>query len=174
MLKVGEKAPDFRAIATDRTEFRLSSRLGLCTVIFFFPRAFTPGCTREARGFGSDYLELQLAGATVVGISSDNNETQCRFAETLTLPFPLIADKDMAISKAYRVKWPLVQLAQRVTYVVGRGRRVIGAWHHELAISRHRQEVLRCVQAYSENARKRSAAYHTETTRDEFSGRKPT
>lgn len=172
MLKVGDRGPNFRAIATDGHSFELSKRLGLCTVVFFFPRAFTPGCTREAKGFASDHVELQLAGANIVGISSDDQSTQCRFAESLKLPFPLIADNDLAISKAYHVKWPLLRVAQRVTYVLGRSRRILGAWHHELAIDRHRHEVLRCVQAYTENIREKSAAYHTEETRDTFTDRR--
>jgi peroxiredoxin len=153
MLKVGDIAPPIDAEGSDGKPFSLYQQDGLCTVIYFFPKAFTPGCTAETKSFRKNFMELDLAGATVVGISTDDGQTQCNFAESLRVPFPIVADPERAICKAYDVLWPLVGLAQRITYVVAPrpdgapGRVVEAAFHHELNVSAHRDDVLRFVDA---------------------------
>ncbi|APR87196.1 Thiol peroxidase, Bcp-type [Minicystis rosea] len=153
MLKVGDPAPPIDAIASNGNRFVLDEQPGLCTVIYFFPKAFTPGCTAETKSFRKNYVELDLASASVVGISTDEPQTQCRFADSLGVPFPIIGDEDRSISRAYDVLWPLVGLAQRVTYVVGPrpdgppGRVVEAVFHHELRVSAHTDDVLRFVDA---------------------------
>jgi peroxiredoxin Q/BCP len=143
MLEVGTIAPDIDAHATDGRRFRLSENAGrVCTVIFFFPAAFTPGCTRETQRFAESYNELSLIGAAVLGISTDSHETQCKFAESLDAPFPMIGDADQKITRAYDVRWPIIGRAQRVTYVLDPSRRVLAAFHFELAINKIRDEVL--------------------------------
>jgi peroxiredoxin Q/BCP len=143
MLEVGTIAPDIDARATDGRRFRLSENAGrVCTVIFFFPAAFTPGCTRETRRFAESYNELSLIGAAVLGISTDDHDTQCKFAESLDAPFPMIGDTDQKITRAYDVRWPIIGRAQRVTYVLDPTRRVLGAFRFELAINKIRDEVL--------------------------------
>jgi len=86
-----------------------------------------------------------LAGASVVGVSTDDLATQCDFARSLDTPFPLIGDKDRAICQAYDVLWPIVGVAHRVTYVVGPDRRIEAAFKHELNPKAHRDDVLRFV-----------------------------
>ncbi len=155
MLKVGDAAPPIDAVASDGKRFVLYEQTGLCTVIYFFPKAFTPGCTTETREFRKHYVELELAGATLVGVSTDDRDTQCRFASSLSAPFPLLGDHDRSICRAYDVLWPLVGVAHRVTYVVapaskpGAGPRwtVEAVFHHELKVGAHRDEVLRFVNA---------------------------
>lgn len=144
MLKVGDAAPEIDATTTRGDRFVLSTQEGLCTVVYFFPKAFTPGCTKETKSFSLNYTELMLAGARVVGISTDDDETQCNFAESIGTPFPLIADRDRSISRAYDVLWPLVGVAQRVTYVISR-QLILAAFRHELAVGRHTDDVLRFV-----------------------------
>ena len=118
MLKVGDSAPPIVAVASDGKRFALYEQSGLCTVIYFFPKAFTPGCTTETREFRKHYVELELAGVTLVGVSTDDRDTQCRFATSLDAPFPMLGDNDRSICRAYDVLWPLVGVAHRVTYVV--------------------------------------------------------
>src|SRR4051794_39192784 len=117
MLRVGDTAPPIDAVTSLGTRFVLAAQDGLCTVVYFFPKAFTPGCTREAKYFRDNQIELELAGASVVGISTDDNATQCRFAASVEARFPLIADADHAISRAYDVLWPIIGIAHRITYV---------------------------------------------------------
>jgi thioredoxin-dependent peroxiredoxin len=145
MLKVGEIAPEIRSVATDGSTFVLSKQKGLCTIVYFYPRAFTPNCTVETRRFRDNYTELMLAGASIVGVSTDDGKTQCRFAEEMRTPFPLIADQDKSISRAYDVLWPLLGMARRVTYIIGPDRTVLAQFRHELQVVKHRDEVLRFV-----------------------------
>ncbi len=145
MLKVGDKAPEIDAVGSDGKRFVLSEQDNLCTVIYFFPKAFTPGCTGETKRFRDNYVEIALAGAAIVGISTDDNNTQCRFAESLRAPFPMIGDRDRKISQAFGVLWPLIGLTRRVTFVVGPDMKIEAVFHHELNIELHRDDVLRFI-----------------------------
>lgn len=146
VLAVGTIAPDIRAVTTGGSTFVLSEQEGLCTVVYFYPKAFTPVCSAETKRFTDNYAEIALAGATIVGISTDDGTTQCRFAQAMKTPYPLIGDHDKSIARAWDVLWPILGLAQRVTYVVAPSRRVLAAVHHELiGVERHRDDVLRLV-----------------------------
>jgi len=109
-------------------------------VVFFFPKAFTPGCTREAKEFAKEFQKLQSRDCDVVGVSSDTQETNDRFRESLDLPFPLVGDPQGDILRAYDVRWPIVGIAQRVTYAIGRNRKVLLAFHSELHMKAHAAE----------------------------------
>lgn len=146
MLKPGDTAPEIDALASDGKRFRLSAQAAkLCTVVYFFPKAFTPGCTKETRRFRDNFAELQLAGASIVGISTDDHVLQCSFAESLRAPFPMIGDADKAISTAYGVLWPLIARPKRVTFVINPLRTIEAVFQHEIQISKHGDEVLRWV-----------------------------
>lgn len=145
MSRVGEVAPQIDAMTSQGTRFVLSEQDGLCTIVYFFPKAFTHHCTRETRYFAENHVELMLAGAAVVGISTDDVTTQCKFAASLGARFPLIADVDQKISRAYGVLWPLIGLSRRYTFVIGPERKIEAVFHHEFAVEEHRNEVLRFV-----------------------------
>jgi peroxiredoxin Q/BCP len=81
-------------------------------------------------------------GGEVVGVSVDDLETQCAFAESVRAGFPMIADDDRSISRAFGVAWPLIKLAQRVTFVIDGAGYVRGVFHHEFQISKHLDESL--------------------------------
>lgn len=154
MLKPGDIAPEIDALASDGKRFRLSAQVNkLCTVVYFFPKAFTPGCTKEARRFRDNFPELELAGASIVGISTDDHEKQCSFAESLRAPFPMIGDADRAISNAYGVLWPLIELPRRVTFIVNPLRTIEAVFQHEVQIAKHRDDVLRWVDTMYRNKR---------------------
>jgi peroxiredoxin len=154
VLSIGATAPEIDAVTTSGARFRLSDQRGLCTIVYFFPKAFTPGCTAETKRFRDHHVELTLAGASVVGVSTDDETTQCAFAKETRAPFPLIADRDRRISTAYDVLWPVVGLPQRITYVVGPRRDVLAAFHHELRIKQHTDEVLKFVHERLEATRR--------------------
>ncbi len=144
-LKVGDRAPEIDARTSDGNPFVLSQQEGLCTVIYFFPKAFTPQCTGEARTFRDNFNELLLAGANLVGVSTDDSATQCRFAGDLQVRFPFLPDTDKRIAKAYGVLWPIVGLARRYTFVVSPAMVIEAVFHHELDVQAHRDDVLRFV-----------------------------
>jgi len=154
-LVVGGRAPEIDARTSDGKRFVLSEQGGLCTVIYFFPKAFTPHCTGETRAFRDNYNELALAGANLVGVSTDDPTTQCRFAGDLAVPFPFIPDTDKRIGRAYGVLWPLVGLARRYTFVVSPEMIVEAIFHHEFDVQQHRDDVLRFVHAKFEAQRPR-------------------
>lgn len=141
MLKVGDQAPDFSATASNGATVKLSSLRGKRVVLFFFPKAFTTGCTIETRQFRDAYSEIAALGAEVVGMSMDSAELQCEFATKEGVPFPMIGDKGRSIGKSYDVLWPLLNVAQRVTYVIGPDGRIEAAFHHELLVKRHLEDV---------------------------------
>jgi peroxiredoxin len=147
VLKPGDNAPDFDARDSSGNRFRLAEQATkLCTVIYFFPKAFTPGCSRETKRFRDNYAELGQAGATIVGISTDDHDTQCRFAESLRAPFPMIGDHDKKIATAYGVLWPVLGRPRRVTFIVNSRRIIEAAFQHELQISKHLDDVLQHVE----------------------------
>jgi peroxiredoxin len=145
MLKVGDRAPEFSAVATNGETIDTRMLRGKKVVVYFFPKAFTPGCTVETRLFRDNFNEIKLAGATLVGVSTDDLETQCSFAESMRAPFPLIGDHDQKIASAFDVLWPMIGLARRVTYVLGASRVVEAVFRHELFVKSHRNDVLRFV-----------------------------
>ncbi|MFZ5469256.1 MAG: peroxiredoxin [Myxococcota bacterium] len=143
MVKVGEPAPDFEAVASNGTTVRLSALRGRHVVLYFFPKAFTPGCTAQTRRFRDNYPELAALGAEVMGVSIDTPDTQCRFAQKETVPFPMIADPQRTISRAFGVLWPLFHVDKRVTFVIDPGGVVEAVFHHEFQVNRHLDDVVR-------------------------------
>jgi peroxiredoxin Q/BCP len=97
----GRKAPDFNGINYDGKQIRLTDYKGKKLILFFYPKASTPGCTAESCNFRDHYQSLINSGFKVVGVSADSQKRQKNFAEKNNLPFPLIADEKLEIIKAY-------------------------------------------------------------------------
>ena len=133
MLKVGDTAPDFQVGALSL--YRLLEDRAVA--VYFFPRAFTPGCTKESKGFGEAYDELRAQGCEIVGVSTDAQEKSDQFKQHLCLPFVLVGDADGRIAQAYGVRIPVIGIARRVTYLVGRDRKVALAIESNFAIEKH-------------------------------------
>jgi peroxiredoxin len=143
MLEVGDTAPDIDTTTTSGARVVLTESSKPFAVVYFFPKAFTPGCTREAEVFRDNYAELQLVGAEVYGISTDDLDTQCKFANQMKVKFPFIADIDKKISASYDVLWPVVGIAHRVTYIIDRATmKILAVFKHELSADKHRDDVL--------------------------------
>jgi peroxiredoxin Q/BCP len=145
MLEAGAQAPAFSAPSAGGPVISLESLRGRIVVLYFFRKAFTRNCTVETKGFRDNYDELNALGAEVVGVSTDDVPTQCAFAETLGVKFPMIADRDRTISWAYNVFFPLLPIVHRVTYVIDRQGKIAGVFNHEFQVVRHLDEVLRFV-----------------------------
>jgi thioredoxin-dependent peroxiredoxin len=103
MLKEGDKAPDIR-LQTDAGEpFKLSDLKGKRVVLYFYPRADTPGCTTEACEFRDDIAKFRKLGAAIIGVSPDKPAAQAKFKTKYDLPFTLLADEEKVASQAYGV-----------------------------------------------------------------------
>lgn len=124
MLAVGTVAPDFTGPTADGSPFTLSSLRGRPVVLYFYPKASTPGCTQEARGFTEHYPEFVRAGVAVVGVSVDSVEAQARFRDQCAIPYPLLADRDRSIARRYGVLG-LLGVAKRVTFFLDPDGRIV-------------------------------------------------
>jgi peroxiredoxin Q/BCP len=119
-LKVGDRAPDFTLLDQDGKPVTLSAALKSGPVILaFYPKAFTPGCTRQNSNFRDHYAEVEKQGGQVLGISTDSVETQKRFKAEYKLPYPLLSDPDGKVARAYSGTVPVVGYANRANFVVG-------------------------------------------------------
>lgn len=141
MIKVGEKAPEFRVKTTTGEEVTNETFRGKILVLYFFPKAFTGGCTIETKQFRDAAPELRELGAEVLGVSVDSLETQCAFAKSLDASFAMIGDHDKKVSKAFDVLWPIIGKAQRVTFVIDGDGIVRGTFHHEVLVGKHLSDV---------------------------------
>ncbi len=103
MLKIGERAPDFKGVVSDGTEIELLKLRGKKVVLYFYPKDSTPGCTAQSCNLRDNYTELIENGFIVLGVSADSQKSHQRFTEKYQLPFPLISDVDKDIIKRYEV-----------------------------------------------------------------------
>ena len=102
-MKEGDKAPPIRLKTDSGDDFDLDGAKGKKVVLFFYPRASTPGCTIEACEFRDDYKQFGKQGVLVLGISPDSPKAQTAFKENQRLPFTLLCDVDHKVAEAYGV-----------------------------------------------------------------------
>jgi peroxiredoxin Q/BCP len=135
MPAAGDPAPDFALPDETGTIHRLDDQRGRWTVVYFYPKDDTPGCTVEACAFRDANDDLVAAGATVWGISPDDARSHGRFREKFHLNFPLLSDEDHATAEAYGAWVEKVNYGkrymgiQRSTFLVGPDGLVARAWH---------------------------------------------
>ena len=125
-LKPGDPAPDFAAPATDGGILRLEDFRGRKLVMYFYPMDSTPGCTKQACSLRDANAEIAARGAAILGVSAQGTESHQRFTEKFSLNFPLLADTDLAVAKAYGVAGSglggllrsVVKVSERVTFII--------------------------------------------------------
>jgi peroxiredoxin Q/BCP len=117
-LKVGDKAPSFEAKLHTGSDFKLEDRKGKWTVLYFYPKAETPGCTKQACAFRDAVKVIQNLGADVYGVSIDGVDTQKKFHDHHNLTFDLIADPSGKAIKAYGTQMPVIGWSKRHTFVI--------------------------------------------------------
>ncbi|HVO20837.1 MAG TPA: thioredoxin-dependent thiol peroxidase [Anaeromyxobacter sp.] len=100
-LEVGKKAPEFALLDEDGEEVKLSHFKGKRVLLFFYPKAMTSGCTREACDFRDEVKAFEKKGVVVLGISRDQPAAQKRFKEKYQLPFPLLSDPETLVHRSY-------------------------------------------------------------------------
>ncbi len=115
-LTEGSPAPDFQAQDQHGATHRLTDYVGRYLLLYFYPRDNTPGCTKEACQFRDYYAALKDRVA-ILGVSSDSVQSHANFASQFQLPFPLLADHDLAIIKAYGADGET--LPKRCSFLIG-------------------------------------------------------
>jgi thioredoxin-dependent peroxiredoxin len=123
MVAEGEMAPDFEGTTHAGTRLSLRELRGHPVVLYFYPKADTPGCTMESKGFRDHFSELGEREVRVVGVSTDTVEEERAFAAKYGFPFPLVADPDRQIAQRYGVLGGSGH-ARRVTFLIGPDGRV--------------------------------------------------
>ncbi len=140
-LEVGMEAPDFELKDQLSIPYRLSQFRGIAPVIiYFYPKASTPGCTKQACGIRDIYSQFTDNNVYVLGISVDDKESIEKFADENNIFFPLLSDADKTVSKAYGVLNEL-GLASRVTFIVDKDRK-IAKIIKDINLDTHAEDVL--------------------------------
>ncbi len=106
MLKVGDKVPEFSSKDQDGNTINLSDYQGKKLVLFFYPRANTPGCTAEACNLRDNYELLKEQGFELLGVSEDSQKKQANFRNKFEFQFPLLADEDHTVIETFGVWGP--------------------------------------------------------------------
>ena len=120
MPKAGDPAPSFEGQDQDGKTVKLADFAGKKIVLlYFYPKDFTGGCTKEACGFRDRLGELQTNNVAVIGVSFDSAESHKKFAAEYQLNFTLLADTEGKIIAAYDTKMPLMKMSKRVSFLIG-------------------------------------------------------
>jgi peroxiredoxin Q/BCP len=151
-LAVGEKAPNFKLQRDDGGTVSLGDFKGRKLVLYFYPRADTPGCTREAIDFSKLRAAFAKAGADVIGVSADPVKAQDAFKKKHKLSIDLLSDETHAMLEAYGV-WGKKSMygktfmgISRITYLIGPDGRIAQAWP-KVKVDGHAAEVLKAAKA---------------------------
>ncbi|MCJ0893573.1 peroxiredoxin [Rhodococcus sp. NPDC078407] len=151
-MKPGELVPDFSLpdqTGETRTLTDLLSNGPI--VLFFYPAAFTPGCTAEACHFRDLASEFAEVGATRVGISADAVAKQAEFAASKSFDYPLLSDEDGTVATAFGVKRGLLAKlspVKRATFVIGTDRKVLETFSSEVRFEAHADKALEYLRAH--------------------------
>ncbi len=152
MVEIGEKVPDVKLLLTGNREARLSDYLGKWLVLYFYPKASTPGCTQEGLDFKEAIFKFRRQSAVVLGASRDSLKAQERFKEKQGFPFDLVADTDEELCEAFgvikmkRMYGRQVRGIERSTFLIDDR----GVLRHEwrgVKVKGHVQEVLETLKA---------------------------
>jgi thioredoxin-dependent peroxiredoxin len=145
LLPVGAMAPEVVGQRPDGSKVRLSEVRGRAAVVYFYPKDETPGCTKEACAFRDAFQQYAALHVTIFGVSRDSEESHQEFRTEHALPFPLVADEDGVVARAYGVP-SILGMASRVTFLIGPEGRVVRIWP-DVDPGVHAREVLAAAEA---------------------------
>ena len=152
-MKPGDRVPEFELPDQTGTSRSLTGLLaGGPVVLFFYPAAMTPGCTREACHFRDLAGEFAAVGASRVGISTDAVDKQARFADSQRFDYPLLSDRDGAVAEMFGVKRGLLGKflpVKRTTFVIDTDRTVLDVISSEINMDTHADKALEVLRSRS-------------------------
>ena len=148
MLNIGDEAPDFTLLDGDENKVTLSNFRGQKVVLWFFPRASTPGWTNEGKGFRDEFKKFKDKNIVVLGMSADSTKKQKNFCEKQSFPFPLLSDQSTDVLKAYDA-WGIKKMygreyegILRVAYLIDENGKIEKAYE-KVSPKTHADEVLK-------------------------------
>ncbi|MGW8256036.1 MAG: peroxiredoxin [Thermoguttaceae bacterium] len=125
-LKVGDVAPDFKLLGSDGKTYHLADFRGKQTVLLaWFPKAFTPGCTKECKAFAAGGASLRKFNVAYFTASVDSPEKNKKFAASLGADFPILSDADGKVARSYGVTGPIQKFASRWTFYIGKDGKIL-------------------------------------------------
>lgn len=146
-LKPGSKAPDFTLLTDSGEKLKLSSLAGKNVVLYFYPKADTPGCTKEACSFGELFPKFKGVDALILGVSPDPVKAIAKFKQKYSLPFTLLADEEHSVAEKYGV-WVEKSMygktymgMERSTFIIGKDGKIAGIFR-KVKPETHPAEVL--------------------------------
>jgi len=147
MLNIGDKAPDFTLLDGNESSVSLSDFKGKKVVLWFYPKASTPGWTIEGQGFRDEFQKFKKQNIVVLGMSADSAKRQKNFCEKQNFPFPLLSDETKDVLKAYDA-WGLKKMygreyegIYRITYVIDEDGNIINTYS-KVSVKTHALDVL--------------------------------
>ena len=153
MLNIGDEAPDFTLLDGDENKVTLSNFRGQKVVLWFFPRASTPGWTHEGQGFRDEFKKFKDKNIVVLGMSADSTKKQKNFCEKQSFPFPLLSDQSTDVLKAYDA-WGIKKMygreyegIYRITYVIDEGGKIMNTYS-KVSVKTHASDVLQDLDWY--------------------------
>ena len=147
-LKENTPAPDFTLGSTSGKPFTLSKdAAGKPLIIYFYPKDFTSGCTKEACEFRDSFEFFKDTKIDVYGISRDSVETHHKFRKAHNLPFHLLADEDGRVADLYKASVPLINFTKRITYLLDKNHRIAGVYQNLFGAKKHIHEMIAKVKA---------------------------
>ena len=148
MPKVGDRAPEFRLLSGTGNFVSLSDFIGKKNlVLYFYPKDYSAGCTREACSFRDSYSAFKELDAEVVGISPDSQSSHENFARDEQLPFPLLSDPGGLMRRAYGVKPSLGLIPGRTTFVIDKQGIIRQIYSSQIHPNKHVGEALTALRA---------------------------
>ena len=125
MLKIGDSVPDFELMTDTGDPLKMSDLRGRRVVLFFFPKADTPGCTKQACGFRDRFPRIETANATVLGLSPDQPKALAKWREKESLPYTLLSDPEHEVADAFGA-WGEKSMYGKTYMGILRGHAIIG------------------------------------------------
>jgi len=140
-LAAGSPAPKFALLDQEAKTHTLANYRGRWVVLYFYPKDDTPGCTTEACNFRDDLPAIRALNVQILGISMDDTQSHARFAEKYRLPFPLLADTEGDVARAYGALWSIgpMRIARRHTFVIDPDGRVAKIYRNVKPASHSRE-----------------------------------
>jgi thioredoxin-dependent peroxiredoxin len=149
-MRVGDVVADFELPDDSGGTLKLSDQLAKGPVVlFFYPKAMTPGCTKESCHFRDMKGEFDAVGAQRIGISADTVDKQHQFSEKHDFDFPLVSDSNRSIARAFGVKRPGPLFNKRMTFVIDTDRKVLDVIGSETNMDKHADQALEVLKARS-------------------------